>query len=343
MTAAVLHGPGDLRVEAHPVPPALPGWLVLAVEETGICGTDLAVYRGAYPTPLPLVLGHEFSGRVLALGSDVKGLEVGQRVAAQGGWPCGVCEECLAGRSVMCRQRALLGRTIDGSFADLVAVPAQAVYPLPDALSPRAAQAMTTLATALHAADRAGNLTGRRVAVIGPGHAGLMLMQVCRVYSAARVTVLGTRPGRLALAKRLGADDTVNVRHHDFEVWLRDSGLFDVTFEASGTVQGLAQAVRMTGMGGTVVAYGILEQDLAGVPAGDLYEREISIVGARGAGNRYADALRLLADGTVRADLLVTHIIPLADTVQGISLMLNQPDEAVRVVLKPDTGVSDVS
>lgn len=326
-------------MEAHPVPEVSSGWVVLAVEETGICGTDLAVYRGVYRAPLPLVLGHEFSGRVLTVGPGVQGIQAGERVAAQGGWPCGICTECLTGRSALCRQRALLGRTIDGCFADLVAVRAEAVYPLPDGLSPRAAQAMTTLATVLHAADRARDLKGRRIAVVGAGHAGLMLMQVARAYGASDVTVLGTRPGRLALAARLGADETVNIRDRDFEAWLRDGRHFDITFEASGTVQGLAQAVRMTGMGGTVVAYSILKNDLAGVPAADLYAREISIVGARGAGDRYADALRLLAAGTIRADLLVTHVVPLGDALEGVSLMLNQPNEAVRVVLRPDNGL----
>jgi 2-desacetyl-2-hydroxyethyl bacteriochlorophyllide A dehydrogenase len=337
MKAAVLYRPADLRVEPRPVPDAKPGWVVLAVDTAGICGTDVAVYQGTHPANLPIVLGHEFAGRVLALGAGVTELRVGERVLAQGGWACGECVNCRSGHPAICLNRVLLGRTIDGCFAEAVAVRASSVYALPEAVSAVAAQSMVTVATAVRAARRAGDLAGRRVAIIGPGHAGLLLLQVCRAMGAGEIAVLGTREHRLALARALGASETVNIRSSPVDGWVAPSSphAVDVAFEASGTAAGLALAVRVTRLAGTVVAYGILPADLSGVPGYELYARELTLIGSRGAADAYEDAVRLLAGGQVRVEPLVTHRLSLDDAARGFDLMIDRLEDAVRVVLFP--------
>ncbi|MBM4465025.1 MAG: zinc-binding dehydrogenase [Chloroflexi bacterium] len=337
MKAAVLYGPGDLRVECRPLPQARPGWVVLAVETAGICGTDVAVYEGRYPASLPLVLGHEFAGHVLVVGQGVSGLREGQRVIAEGSWQGG---QGLAG-GADCRQSCMspgaLGRTIDGCFAEAVAVPAVAVHVLPDNVSIVAAQSAVTLATAVHAAERAGDLAGRRIAIIGPGHAGLLLLQVCREAGAREIVVLGTRDSRLAVATNLGADYVVNVRTVDFEYWRHRPGNdeFEVTFEASGTPAGLAQAFALTRYGGTVVSYGIINGPLDGVHGGALYSKELAVLGSRGAGARYAEAICLLALGKVCVEPLVSHQLSLDEAVRGFTLMTQRLENALRVVFTP--------
>jgi 2-desacetyl-2-hydroxyethyl bacteriochlorophyllide A dehydrogenase len=337
MRAAVLHRPLDLRIEERPVPEADPGWVVVAVEATGICGTDVAVYQGLHPARLPLVLGHEYVGRVLAVGAGVDHVRAGQQVVAQGGWACGACDDCRAGRPGACTARVLLGRTIDGSFAEAIAVRGASVAPLPDHLDPVAAQSMVTVATAVHAVRRAGRVAGSRVAVMGLGHAGLLLLQVCIAEGARRVVGFGTRPSRLELARAFGAADAVNVRAPQFEASLRsaDTEEFDVVFEASGTTAGLAHAMRLARSGGTIVAYGIITSDLSGVPGYELYARELTIIASRGAGDAYAAATDLIARGAVRVEPLVTHRLGLEQVHEGLSLMIDRSEHALRIVLLP--------
>jgi 2-desacetyl-2-hydroxyethyl bacteriochlorophyllide A dehydrogenase len=345
MRAAVLHRPLDLRIEERPLPEARPGWVVVAVEATGICGTDVAVFQGRHPARLPLVLGHEYVGRVLAAGDGVLHVVAGQRVVAQGGWACGECEPCRAGRPASCAARVLLGRTIDGCFADAIAVRAVSVAPLPDHLDPVEAQSAVTVATAVRAVRRAGTIVGRRVAVLGLGHAGLLLLQVCVADGAREVVGFGTRASRLALARTHGAADAVNVRAADFEARLGAAGPdgiggFDVVFEASGTTAGLAHAMRLAQTGGTVVAYGIITSDLNGVPGYELYARELTITASRGAGDLYAAAAQLIARGAVRVAPLVSHRLPLDQIHQGFALMTERSEHALRIVLLPRDGAA---
>ncbi|HET8678664.1 MAG TPA: alcohol dehydrogenase catalytic domain-containing protein [bacterium] len=338
MKAAVLYRPEDLRIEARPVPDPEPGCVVVAVEAAGICGTDVAVYRGVHPATLPIIPGHEFAGRILALGEGVDGVRVGERVLAEGGWACGRCENCQAGRPRACGARVLLGRTVDGCFAGAVAVRASSVYPLMDGISALEAQSVVTLATALHAADRAGDLSGRRVAIIGPGHAGLLLLQVCQIRGVGDTVVFGTRPHRLDLAQRLGAGAAVNVGLPEFDRWrtLPAAEGFDVSFEASGTAEGLARAFRTTRRGGIVVAYGIIHTALEGVPGFELYARELTVIASQGAGTSYQEAIGLLADRKIRVGPLITHRLSLDEADRGFSLMIDRLEDVVRVVLTPD-------
>jgi L-iditol 2-dehydrogenase len=340
MRAAVLHRPLDLRIEERPVPEARPGWVVVAVEATGICGTDVAVYQGHHPAHLPLVLGHEYVGRVLAVGEGVTHVATGQSVVAQGGWACGVCSACRAGKPAACTARVLLGRTIDGCFADAIAVRATSVSALPDGLDPVSAQSMVTVATAVHAAERAGVISGKRVAVVGLGHAGLLLLQVCAAEGAREVVGFGTRPSRLSLARALGAADAVNVRapNQGAQSGLERHEDFDIVFEASGTTAGLANSLRLARTGGTVVAYGIITSDLTGVPGYDLYTRELTIVASRGAGDAYGKATQLIARGAVRVEPLVTHRLSLDQVHEGLSLMIERSENALRIVLLPRNG-----
>jgi L-idonate 5-dehydrogenase len=336
MNAVVLRAPKRLRLEDQAPPAIRRGWVRVGVEAAGICGTDVAVYTGAYPAHLPVVLGHEFAGRVLEIGDGVEGIRVGDTVAVEGGWGCGQCAECRAGRRPRCLARVLLGRTVDGCFTEQIVVPADVVYPVGRNVSARAAQAMTTLATTLHAADRAGDLAGARVAIVGCGHAGLLLLQVTRLRGASSVTVVGTREPRLAFARRLGADEVVSL--DEFPTWVRDAAAqeHDVTFEASGTARGLGEAMEMTRARGRVVAYGIISGTLAQTPGRHLYTRELTILGSKGAEGTYPEAIRLLIDGKVETEALVTHTLPLRNAERGFELMLDRSGSALRVVLEPD-------
>jgi 2-desacetyl-2-hydroxyethyl bacteriochlorophyllide A dehydrogenase len=326
MKAAVLYAPGDLRVVERPVPTPDKGWVVIAVEAAGICGTDVAVYKGEHSADLPRVMGHEFAGRILAVGDGVSGLVEGQRVMAEGSWRLAHAEPGGSSQA--------MGRTVDGCFAEAVAAPVQAVHPLPPTVSAVAAQSVTTVATAIHAVDRAGDLDGMRIAIVGPGHAGLLLMQTCLVSGAAEATVLGTRDNRLALAHELGAVATANVRDAGFDEWLQGvaSEPFDVVFEASGTPSGLALSFQLARLGGRVVCYGIINASLDGVPGEAFYAKELTVIGSRGAGQCYDAAIELLASGDVHVEPLVSHLLPLNRANEGFRIVTMRLQDVMRLV-----------
>ena len=338
MKAAVLSQPGKLRVEDRPYPSARPGWVVITVEAAGICGTDVAIYQGTHPANLPIIMGHEFSGRVHAIGKGVTGLQIGQPVMAQGGWTSDETSESGETISETPGSDEMLGRSIDGCFAEAVTVPADIVHPLLEGVSFLAAQSATTLATSIHACERAGNLSGKRVAIIGPGHAGLLLLQVCLYEGAEDVVALDLVQDRLTKASALGASEVVNVQASDFEAWREAHGqdVFDVVFEASGTPSGLAEAFLLVRPKGFVVSYGIISKPLTDVDGYSLYAKELTVLGSKGAGGRYPEAIQLIAQKHVQIEPLVSHCYPLREAKEAFSLVLNRLENSIRVVLIPE-------
>lgn len=337
MKAAVLYEPEDLRIEERPVPEPDRDWVVIAVEAAGICGTDVAVYQGEHAAELPRVLGHEFAGHILSVGEGVSGLAVGQRVMAEGSWCLENGRVAAEGSIQPCMSTQALGRTADGCFAEAVTVPVQAVHPLPPEVSAVEAQSVTTVATAIHAVERAGDLTGTRIAIVGPGHAGLLLLQTCLVSGAQEATVLGTRDNRLDLARDLGALATANVRNAHFDQWLRSAAKrpFNVVFEASGTASGLALSFQLARLGGLVVCYGIIDSSLDGVPGNLFYSKELTVIGSRGAGTCYRAAIDLLASADVRVEPLISHILPLQDAEKGFTIVTRRLEDVMRLVFTP--------
>ena len=211
-----------------------------------------------------------------------------------------------------------------------------AVHVLPAGLAATTAQSATTLATAIHAAQRAGEIAGQRVALVGPGHAGLLLLQVCRLRGPQSVVVLGTRPERLAVAQLLGADAAIVVGPAaNGSALPPEHQNFDVVFEAAGTAAALAQCFALCRGGGTIVSYGIIDETLAAVPGYPLYAKELNVLGSRGAAGCYAEAIQLLADGHVRVEPLVTHWEALENAPEAMLLAAERRTSVLRVVLTP--------
>ena len=332
MKAAVLYEPYDLRIEDCPPPKPKPGWVVIAVEAAGICGTDVAVYRGEHEAELPRIMGHEFAGRILSVGEGVSDWVEGQRVMAEGSWSVDDQASSKIGASSQA-----LGRTVDGCFAEAVTVPAKTVHHLPPSVSARAAQSATTVATAVHAVDRAGDLNGTRVAIVGPGHAGLLLLQTCIASGAQEVTVLGTRDNRLNLARSVGASSVANVRDPRFESWCQDvvKNPFDLVFQASGTASGLALSFELVRDRGCIISYGIIDSPLDCVPGNPLYTKELTVIAASGAADCYGAAIELMATGDIDVESLISHTLPLEDAAKGFEIVVNRLQNVMRVVFTP--------
>lgn len=252
-----------LWMEEVEVPRPSPRDVLIRVKKASICGTDLHIFEwdvwAAETIPVPMVVGHEFTGEIVRLGSDARGLEVGQRVSVEGHVTCGHCRNCRAGRRHFCHNHVGIGVTRQGAFAEYVAVPAENVFPLPDHISDDIASVLDPLGNATHTA-LAFDLVGEDVLVTGAGPIGLMAAAIARHTGARFVTITDVNPYRLELAGSFGVDRAVDVRSEGLDTVMKDLGMtegFDVGMEMSGNERALGQMLGSMNHGGKVAVLGI--------------------------------------------------------------------------------------
>jgi 2-desacetyl-2-hydroxyethyl bacteriochlorophyllide A dehydrogenase len=350
MKTAVFYGGPDIRVEEIPDPRPGPGEVLVRVRAAGICGSDLHGYREPRADlRYPLRSGHELSGEVAALGRDVVGLVVGQRVAIE---PmhlvgCGRCVPCRRGDYHICPGRGVRdGKRLHSSgFSELDVVVADNAFPLPDHVSIEEAAILDVYGVAVHGVHRLPVRPFHSVAILGSGAVGLTQGQVARALGAARVIVVGTRDESLELARACGAaDEVVNASRGDpvrAVLDLTDGAGADVVFETVGghsaTVQ---QACEMAAFGGKVGVVGLFMVPIA-VDARVAMRKELDLRWV----NSYSSwegvrelqiALDLLAAGTVQARPLLTHRVPLDRIAEGFAWAEQKRESrAVKVLVIP--------
>jgi 2-desacetyl-2-hydroxyethyl bacteriochlorophyllide A dehydrogenase len=310
---------GDRRVEirdAEPVPPA-PGTVQLDVAYTGICGTDLHIVHGAMDArvSLPAILGHEMAGHVAAVGEGVSGWEPGDAATVMPLVWCGECAACRAGASHICQRLSFLGIDAPGSLQSRWTVPAQTLVPLPADMQPQTAALAEPTAVAVHDVRRAQLTAGEHVVVVGGGPIGLLVAAVTR-EAGADVVLVEPNPGRRQLAERAGLttlDPAERPVGEHVEEWTKGAGA-EVAFEVSGAVPGIQSAIDALGVRGRLVVVAIYPTP----PPVDLFRvfwRELTLIGARVYERLdFEKAVRLLADGAIPIDVLITDIVPLAET-----------------------------
>jgi len=339
MLTSVFAGPDEIRIEQVEAPRPGPGEAVVGVRAAGICGGDLHEWRAGrqlYDVPYPRpAQGHELAGEVLAIGLGVTRVAPGDRVAVMPMVACGVCDACHGGRYALCPRLEHLGVARPGGFAEQTLAPAVNLHRLPAHVSYEEAALLDCVAVAVHAVHRVPP-AGARVAVIGAGAIGLAVAQLARVAGAARVTVVGRRPGALALAREFGADATVDVTAGDPE----PAGAADVVYETAGGAGLLQRAARLAAPGGAIGLVGEhFAPDPLDVPAAMARELTLAFVWSYGyhAGrDEFARALELVAAGRVRLAPAITHRVPLRDLARGFALAADrEASGAVKVLVEP--------
>lgn len=254
---------GLWMVEA-PVPAPGPNDLLIRVRHSSICGTDVHIYNwdswAQKTIPVPMVVGHEYVGVVAAVGSEVRGFAVGDRVSGEGHVTCGHCRNCRAGRRHLCRNTLGVGVNRPGSFAEYLVLPAFNAFKLPDDIPDRIAAIFDPFGNAVHTA-LSFDLVGEDVLITGAGPIGVMAAAVARHVGARNVVVTDVNDYRLDLARRMGATRAVNVAREDlWEVAQAELGMtegFDVGLEMSGSGAAFAQMVGVMNHGGKVAILGI--------------------------------------------------------------------------------------
>jgi threonine dehydrogenase-like Zn-dependent dehydrogenase len=325
--AAVFRAPGDVRIESVPEPAAPgPGELLIKVSKAALCGTDSAEWdHGPLLARPPVILGHEFTGTVVAAGPDVMGAEPGgfapgSRVVSGAGISCGTCAWCIAGRTNLCASYQTLGLHRDGGLAEYVLSPASICRAVPDELDDVGAAMAQPLAVALHAARRGKVGPGRSCVVIGAGGIGAFIVAAAAALGAGPLVAVDIADGRLATAGELGATHLVNAERGDpVQAVLAAVGPdgAHVVIEASGAPASPAAALEMLRRGGDVVIVGLQAQPFV-INLFDVATREVDLHGtlAHVCGEDLSAAVSVLA-GTPLARTVLGDVIPLGDLVDG--------------------------
>jgi len=274
----------------------------------GLCGTDYRIWSGDRPVEYPRILGHEFVGRIEAVGGDVEQLKVGQRVVAEPNYSCGRCPLCLEGNRNLCARRTALGIDVDGAFAEMVRLPARCCWPVVDSVPDDDAVLAEPLAVVVRAVNRGAPKAGETAAVVGAGTLGLLALQVLRAADA-RVLVVSRSPRRFDLARELGAAETHALGEGPLDAAARRfSGRegVDLVVETAGTAEAVNHALALVRPGGRVVLTGLPPEPTT-LSFFSIVRHEITIVGSMIYQDEFPQALRLLEQGRVRTRPLLTH------------------------------------
>lgn len=318
MRAARLRAIGDMRVEDLDEPEATAGHVVLRVGACGIDGTDRHIFRGEYPAVLPVIPGHEFAGTVVrTTAPDLA--PIGMRATVDPNISCGHCIMCRRGEPALCPNRVALGVDLDGGLAEYVATPISQLYAVPDSMSFEHAALCEPLACCLHAMDLAAVRPGMRVAVLGGGVIGQIMVQLARLAGATTVLLITRQAARRRLGEELGATATLDPLAGDLEARAAgDGGAMpggaDVVLECAGTVETFEQSPRLARRGGAVVVFGVAPQgELARISPFMVFERELRMQGSYLNPMTHGRAVDLLGTGRIALAPLITRRIGLED------------------------------
>ena len=329
MKAVVVHAAKDVRIEDRPRPPApQPGQVLLRMAAGGICGSDLHYAQhggfGSVRLKEPMVLGHEVSGHIEALGEGVEGLRIGQLVAVSPSRPCRACHWCLQGLPNHCENMRFYGSAmpfphIQGAFREYLLADARQCVPA-DGLTPGEAAMAEPLSVALHATRRAGGMLGKSVLVTGCGPIGLLAILAARRAGADRIVAADLSDFTLEMATRVGADEVINLaRNPDgLATFAAGKGTFGVLYECSGANAALNAGIAAMQPRGIILQLG-LGGDMT-IPLGLLTAREIDLRGCFRFHEEFATAVSLMQKGLIDVRPLITHSLPLSQAIAAFDI-----------------------
>ena len=295
MLAAVFHGPLDLRVERCPIPAISPDEVLIKVISTGICATDTRIYHGAHrmiPPGTVRILGHELTGDIVRIGSELKGFKLDQRVFVAPNIGCGQCKQCISGNNNRCPDYQAFGITLDGSFAQFMRVPANAILQgnliqIEKTIDPAVAALIEPFACVLRGQDALNIQPGETVLVIGAGPIGTLHVLLARLRGAGRILVSELIPERVAQASDLDVDRVVNPGDEDLSKVISEEtrGLgADVVIVAAPSHQAQAIALELAAIGGRINFFGGLPKDRPNIQLNSnlIHYKELIVTGTTG-------------------------------------------------------------
>ncbi len=305
------------------------GEVLVKVAACGICGTDVHIFRGEYLGDYPVIPGHEFSGEVVAVGLEVSRFQIGDRVAIEPNIACDNCYNCLNNRQNFCLNWQAVGVTRPGGMAAYVVVPERAAFDI-GTLSYDEATFVEPLSCVIHGIERADVRLGDRIAILGSGPIGLLLLQVVRARGAVDITVLERQPARAEMALALGARRWVD------DLAAMPSGAYDVVIDATGAAVVMAETVRLARGGGTILLFGVPPRGAEiSLDAFAIFEKGLTLRSSFTSKRNSYQAVAMLQSGVVKVSDLISHRLPLEEFEHGVHLIEKGLDGVKKVLMIP--------
>jgi L-iditol 2-dehydrogenase len=344
MKAYRIYGPFDGRYEELPDPQIGPNDALLRPRAVTVCGTDLEIFQGTmfYFTSglahYPIILGHEWSAEVLAVGNNVKNVKPGDKVVGECTVACGECEFCRKGWYNQCPDRQETGiLNLDGGFSDRMRYPANFLHTF-EKMSFEEAAMVETTAVAVYGVKLVSTSPGDYVAILGPGPIGLEALQAAKAYGARKVVVIGGRPNRRELALNLGADAVIDPRTQDLvseTLKVTDGRKFDVVIEATGNPAVCRDLMKITRPRGRISLIGLFNSQIGEFDLDAFVVNNITMQGSLGSPNVWDETIAMMETGRIRTAPLITERMPLANAPLVFKMMAEKRPDLVKVVLEP--------
>ncbi|GAB3018445.1 zinc-binding alcohol dehydrogenase family protein [Niabella terrae] len=338
MKQAVLEQPGQIRfTEQEDLSVSAPDEVLIAIQKIGICGSDIHAYKGKHPfTPFPVIQGHEYSGRVVAVGSAVTRVKPGDRVTGRPQQVCGKCGPCRSGRYNVCSHLKVEGFQAPGAARDLFILPEERTYPVPDNLSYDEIALIEPAAVAAHATSLIDRIEEKQVVITGAGPIGNLIAQFAKMRGAKRVIVSDFNPFRLQLLREMGISDTIHLDEEDFDAGIQrilgDSG-FEVGIEAVGAEPALHNLVGQLQKGGELLIVGVYEA-LPRINMGFVGEHELTIKGSMMYKDEdYRRAIEMAVTGKIKLKELITHRFDFKNYNEAYAFIEQHPNQILKVLI----------
>nr|WP_263324386.1 alcohol dehydrogenase catalytic domain-containing protein [Neobacillus sp. Marseille-Q6967] len=339
MLQAIMVEPGKIEFNDVPVPEVKAHQIKIKMKRIGVCGSDIHVNHGKHPyTSYPVVQGHEVSAEVVEVGSEVTNVKVGDKVTIQPQVVCGECYPCTHGLYNDCEELKVMGFQTTGMASEYFVVDASKALALPAKMSFEHGAMIEPLAVAVHAVRRAGDVTGKKILVLGGGPIGNLVAQTAKAMGAEAVVISELSKYRLEVAEKCGVK-TIDAKNEDvFEGIIRHFGSdrADVIFECIGINVTINQAIDYARKGSTIVVVGVFG-DLANINMGYVQDHELALLGsAMYREEDYVKAIELVNKGLIEFDALITHRMKFTDYAKAYALIDEQKDYAMKVMIEID-------
>jgi 2-desacetyl-2-hydroxyethyl bacteriochlorophyllide A dehydrogenase len=303
---------------------------MIQVMASGICGTDLHIYRGEYLGNYPVIPGHEFSGVVKTIGSQITRFKVGDRVAVEPNIACDNCVNCLNNRQNFCLNWQAIGVTLPGGMEEYVLVPEKAAFNIGE-LPFEIGAFMEPLSCVVHGIERAHIGLADHIAILGAGPIGILMIQMARIQGAAHITILEINPGRADLARQLGADVVVN----SFEDLQPDT--YDVVIDATGAIPVMNRSIDFARKGGTVLLFGVPPSGRnMEVEGFKIFQKGLTMLSSFTSVRNSFQAVDLLQSGQIKVDALISHRLPLQELPRALELIESRDPAVKKVIVQPN-------
>lgn len=340
MVQQQMTAPGTIEFNEVDVPVIRPEEVLVKIKRIGVCGSDIHVFHGKHPyVSYPLTQGHEVSGEIVAVGDYVEQLHVGQKVTIEPQVYCGTCYPCTHGKYNLCENLKVMGFQTIGTASEYFAVDAAKITPFPDSMSFDEGAMLEPLAVTIHACKRVGDMTGKKVVVLGAGPIGILLCQTLKAFGAAQVMMTDISDYRLELAQTCGADHVYNTKHIDFgnavlEAFGPDKA--DIIYDCAGTNITMGQAIQHARKGSIIVLVAVFA-GMATVDLAKLNDSELDLYTSMMYRHEdYVEAIRCVQEGKIKLQPLMSKHFEFSKYLQAYDYIEANHEKTMKVLIDVD-------